>query len=92
MGSIGDYKLLYFNGFRVYRVIYWDYIGIMENKMETTSLGLRVILRLYWDNGKENANYRNYRGYIGVYRRYMKRQLGLCWVYGIFPLEPSKKC
>ena len=24
------------------------------------------ILGLYWDNGKENGNYRNYRGYIGI--------------------------
>ena len=27
---------------------------------------LRVILGLYWDNGKENGNYRDYRGYIGI--------------------------
>ena len=35
--------------------LYWDYIGIMENKMETTTLYrdyIRVILGLYWDNGK----------------------------------------
>ena len=24
-----------------------------------------VILGLYWDNGKENGNYRGYRDYIG---------------------------
>ena len=35
------------------------YIGIMEKKMETTIMGyIRVILGLYWDNGKENGNYR----------------------------------
>ena len=37
------------------------YNGIMENKMETTNLGLRdlgfTIMELYWDNGKENGNY-----------------------------------
>ena len=30
------------------------YIGIIGN-----------ILGLYWDNGKENGNYRYYRDYIG---------------------------
>ena len=25
-----------------------------------------VILRLHWDNGKENGNYKDYRGYIGI--------------------------
>ena len=25
-----------------------------------------VILGLYWDNGKENGNYRDYRGYKGI--------------------------
>ena len=31
----------------------------MEKKMEATTmdLGFRVILGLYWDNGKENGNY-----------------------------------
>ena len=31
----------------------------------------RVILGLYWENGKENGNYYNglYRGYIGLYWR-----------------------
>ena len=43
--------------FRVYRDstivgLYRDYI--------------RVILALYRDNGKENGNYRDYRGYIGI--------------------------
>ena len=42
--------------------------------METT-IGFRattlgtifgVMLGLYRDNGKENGNYRNYRGYIGI--------------------------
>ena len=37
--------------------------------METTiqGLGFRVILGLYGDNGKENGNYRDYRGYIGFF-------------------------
>ena len=32
-------------------------------------LGFRIIgyiLGLYWDNGKENGNYRSYRCYIGI--------------------------
>ena len=31
--------------------------------METTSLGFRVYVGIYWDNGKENGNY-----YLGGYR------------------------
>ena len=42
-------------------IVYWGYIGIMENKMETTILGLG-----FRDNGKENGNYRHYRGYIDI--------------------------
>ena len=35
------------------------YNGIMEKKMETTIMGyIGVILGLYWDNGKENGNYK----------------------------------
>ena len=26
------------------------------------------ILGLYWDNGKENGNYRDYRGFIGEHQ------------------------
>ena len=52
--------------------LYWGYIGIMEKRMETTGIlgsiegffigvaiggNIRVILGLYWDNGKENGNY-----------------------------------
>ena len=50
----------YYNGF------YRGYIGIMENKMETTIVG--YILGLNRDNGKENGNYCNglYGGYRGV--------------------------
>ena len=33
--------------------IYWGSIGIMENKLDTTIMGL------YWDNGKQDANYYN---------------------------------
>ena len=52
----------------------------MENKMETTNNGLYrgfigvhralwglYFLGLYWDNGKENGNYRDYRDHIGLY-------------------------
>ena len=49
-------------------IVDWNYVGIMEKKMETTGViqGLYrgymgVILGLYWayigDNGKENGNY-----------------------------------
>ena len=38
------------------------------------TLHLGVILRLYWDNGKEHGNYRDYRGYIGI-------NYGLYWGY-----------
>ena len=32
--------------------------------METTGIiGVGVILGLYWDKGKENGNYRDYRGW-----------------------------
>ena len=37
--------------------------------METTGIigaYVGVILGLYRDNGKENGNYRDYRGYVGV--------------------------
>ena len=36
-------------------------LGLMENKIETTTMGLgfRVILVFYWDNGKENGNFYN---------------------------------
>ena len=34
-------------------LVYWGYIGIVEEKMETPSFS---ILGLYWDNGKENGN------------------------------------
>ena len=44
--------------------LYWGYMGIMENEMETTIMGyigiIGYILGLYWDNGK-NGNYRDYR-------------------------------
>ena len=39
------------------RVILGLYIGVMEKKMETTINRFRVILGLYWDDGKENGNY-----------------------------------
>ena len=44
--------------------LYRDSTGIVEKKMETTTMGLyrdfiRVILGSYWDNAKENGNYYN---------------------------------
>ena len=70
----------YYNGLYIGVMLglYWGYIGRMEKKMETTIMGYilrlyRVILGLYWENGKENGNY--YNGlYIGV-------MLGLYWGY-----------
>ena len=56
-----------------------DRFGIkLEQFCETGGLGLwsayklinNSILGLYWDNGKENGNYRDYRVYIGVILRY----------------------
>ena len=41
----------------------------------TWSEGLPLILGIYWDNGKENGNYRDYRDYIGV-------MLGIYWDNG----------
>ena len=43
----------------------WDYIGIKEKKMETTGImgGKPCYNGLFWDTGKENGNYRSYRGY-----------------------------
>ena len=35
------------------KLLYRDYVGIMEKKMETTISGV------YWDNGKENGSYYN---------------------------------
>ena len=37
---------------------------MMEKKLETIGI-IGVILGIYWDNGKENGNYRDYRGYVG---------------------------
>ena len=36
----------------------------LSNKIKMKYIG--AILGLYWDNGKENGNYRDYRVYIGV--------------------------
>ena len=32
--------------------------------METIGI-IGVMLGIYWDNGKANGNYRDYRGYVG---------------------------
>ena len=64
--------------------LYWGNIGIMEKKMETTIV-LQAYIGVYWDNGRENANYYNglviilglhnigvqYWGYIGIMQRNM---------------------
>ena len=48
------------------------YIGVICLKeVQGVILGLQ---RLYWDNGKENGNYRDYRGYKGI----IGVILGLC--------------
>ena len=41
------------------------YVGIMENKMETT------IMEVYGDNGKESGNYYD-GGYIGIMEKKME--------------------
>ena len=46
--------------------------------METTIMGyIRIILGLYWDNGKENGNYYNglYWDYIGFYIGIMEKKM-----------------
>ena len=43
-------------------MVCWLCIGIMEKNMETTMLYWSSILRLYWDNGKENGNYHSILG------------------------------
>ena len=55
----------------------------MKNEMKTTGIiGVGVILGSYWDNGKENGNYRDYRGwgYIEIIlgQRKRKWKLLLC--------------
>ena len=62
MGSCRDY-------IGITQVLYWGYIGIMEQKRETTGIiwGLRAyiivyMLGFYWDNGK-NGNYYNGVGF-----------------------------
>ena len=37
----------------------------MESR-EESPLEIRDIRWLYWDNGKENGNYRGYGGYMGL--------------------------
>ena len=41
---------------------HWGNVGVVEKKMESTRGGYigiiaGYILRLYWDNGRENGNY-----------------------------------
>ena len=36
-----------------------------------------MILYGTWDNGKENGNYRDYRGYIGIIRVYVGDIIGI---------------
>ena len=63
--------------YRDFIEVYWGYIGIMEKRMETTSIS-----GLYLDDGKENGNYYsilglcrnngkeigNYYSILGLYR------------------------
>ena len=39
--------------------------GVLRSALKGL-LHIGDILELYWDNGKENANYRSYRGYVGT--------------------------
>ena len=51
--------------------VYWCYVAVvLENGNYYSGLYrdyIRVILGLYWDNGKENVNY-----YNGLYRDYIR--------------------
>ena len=42
--------------------VYRETLGHPRRKQELT----RSLWRSYWDNGKENGNYRDYRGYVGI--------------------------
>ena len=64
----------------------------MEKKMETTGI-IRVVcyvgiigglLGVYWENGKENGNYRDYKGCMlcRYYRGFVWGILGLYWHNG----------
>ena len=60
---------LYWDHFRVlmglYCRLYWGYMGIIEKEMETTIYSPpldRICWGLSWDSGKQNGNYRDYRG------------------------------
>ena len=37
----------------------------------------RVILGFYWDNGKENGSYRDYRGYVDAIKTHQGMQRSL---------------
>ena len=52
-----------------YSIVYWGYIGIMEEEMET----LCSILGLSRDNGKGSGNYYVvYWGYVGIMEKEME--------------------
>ena len=40
--------------------------GIRSLDYSSCEVGFRGLLGFYWESGKENGNYRGYRGYIGV--------------------------
>ena len=74
-------------GFRVY----WGYIGIMEKKMETTTMGLYRDYRVYYwgyigimENQMETTMmglYRDYRVYYYYYEYYCHWHYHSCYYY-----------
>ena len=47
---------------------YWAFLacGLHMEKAYGKYFVCRGYRCMYWDNGKENGNYRDYRGYIGI--------------------------
>ena len=69
----------------MYVGLYWGYIGIMENKLETTIMGY-IGLKfggVFWDNGKENGNYYSILEYIYLYvscrKMPLRKRSSSCW-------------
>ena len=53
--------------YRGYFGVILGYRKIKWKLLHYNRVCIGVVLGLYWDNGKENGNYRGYRGYIWLY-------------------------
>ena len=51
---------------KVWDVLFVKVCGVQKELHWTMDVPIGVMLGLYWDNGKENGNYRDYRDYIGI--------------------------